>query len=398
MEASKITNSKSIQALAIVVFIASVAIWAASSILLFDKPMWATFMQGFVFFTGLTQGALAIALGVRLASGRWGSPFLRLATAITMGFMPFVALGLLIVFLNHGSIHWWASHADEHLWFNQIFFVTRSIAYFVLFYGVAYSIYKAVRLKAEAVTNDVEHGITIKSFWLLIIYVIGITSFSWDMSMLLNHGYIDTIYSFYFIVATLHGGLSLMVLLSYLFERFFEIKSFPKRTFVNASQLQLSLCIIWFYSWWSQFFPTWYANIPEETSALFYRASKYEFNFYWVYIGMLFLAAIIPFLAFLMTRTRTTKSIQATFSGVILIGLWMQRYIETAPALNKYANKTVTVTHIFHPVNMIFALGIFAALVFGLFKVINKSPDTIPMDNKDPDYSEDVIIADPRGW
>jgi len=398
MQASKITNSKSIQALAIVVFTASMAVWASASIFLFDKPMWATFMHGFIFFTALTQGALAISMAVRLASGDWGAPFLRLGTAIAMGFMPFAIIGLVVVFLNHGSIHWWASHANEHLWFNPIFFVARNILFFGLFYGMAYRIYKAVRLKGEAVTNDVEHGITIKGFWLVVIYVIGMTSFSWDMSMTLNHGYADTIYGFYFIVATIHGGLALMVLLSYLSEKLFGIKSFPKSSFSNASQLQLALCVIWFYTWWSQFFPTWYAHIPEETGSLFIRASKYEFNFYWIYIGMIFLSGVIPFLALLMSRTRNTRSIQASVSMIILGGLWMQRYIETAPALNKYAQETVTVTHIFHPVNLIFALGIFAALIFGLFRVIDKSPDTIPKDDKDPDSTKDVIISDPRGW
>lgn len=388
-------QNRSISSLAIIVMILGIAVWAVTSIVLFKKPAWGTFMHNFVFFTVVAQSAFAIAVAVRLASGKWGSPSLRLGSTINLAFMPIAIIGLIIVFANQGSIHFWAAEPDKHIWFNPLFFIVRNALYFAIFYGLSYRLNKLIRIKGSAADDSIQHRIIMNGFFLLITFVAGMTIFSWDMSMTLNHGYADTIYGLQFIVSGLHGGLALVVLLMTLSGRLFNVESFPQKTYSFGAQLQLALCIIWFYAWWSQFFPTWYAHIPEETHSLFFRAQG---QYLVIYVAAMFLSAVIPFISLLFTRVRESKTALSGVSLIILTGLWLERYLQTNPALDKYMKETVTVVHIFNPINILFGAAVLGAFMFSLMRLLKKSPDAIPLEQSDPSFEQDRLIAKPRGW
>lgn len=380
---------KSVSSLAILLFLLGISAWLVASFAIYKKPLWGSLLSNFVFFTAATQGAFVIAIGIRIASGKWAAPFLRLAAGINLAFIPFSSILLLVVLLNHGQIHFWAAEPNHNLWYNPIFFVTRNVVFFLTFYILSYRLFKLSKLKGSQVNNDVEHKLILHGFFLILIFVVGMTLFSWDMSMTLNHGYADTVYSFYFIFSAIYGGFALTIILMTLSSKLFDV-SFPARTYEYGGQLMLGFTVIWFYLWWSQYFTVWYSHLPEETQVILYRAS---FNYRSIYLGMMFLAAVIPFLLLLLRRVRNTKSALTTVSIVVLLGLWFERYLQTVPPLVKAG--FINYMNALNPVNLLFALALLGGLLVFFLRTAKKNPDVLPSIEKDPN---DILIEKPRGW
>lgn len=375
----------------------AVAIGAAAivaSFVLFNKSAWGIVLSNFVYFTALSQGTLIIVIAIRIASGHWSSPFFRLGQAVNLSFAPIAGVLLLsVLFLGHNSIHFWAAHPSENIWYQPIFFIVRNILYFAVFYSIAYRIFKTSKLKGSNVNAGIHHKITINGVFLITTFFLGMTVFSWDMSMTLNHGYMDSIYPFRFMAVSLYGGLALIIILMSTARKFLGAgQSYPKEIFQNAATLLFTFSIIWFYTWWAQFFPVWYSHMPEETGPQFYVYA----NFRTIYLAMMLFSWGIPWFLMLFHRTRNTVGGLTVVAISALTGHWIQRYLETVPAMQKYAH--VKAIHILNPLNILFALGLLAALVLVLFRFLDRNPEIIPLGPNHPEREKDLLITKPRGW
>lgn len=365
-----------------------------ANFILYKESAWGSVLSNFIYFVALTQGTIIIAIAIRAASGHWSARFFRLGQSVCLAFFPFAAILMLaVLFLGHNSIHFWAAHPEESAWFNPAGFVIRNLALFGLFYLIAYRIFKTSLLQDTEVKPAAYHKITVNSFLLIGVFFLEMTVFSWDMSMTLNHGYMDSIYPFRFIGVALFGGLALNLLLMAIGRKYLNLaKNYPKMLFEKAGTLLFALSIVWFYTWWSQFFPVWYAHIPEKTVPQFYAYQVFRPE----YLSMMIFSWFIPWFAMLFHRTRNTVGGLTVVSVVILIGHWIQRYIETVPAMQKYAD--VKAIFILSPLNVLFALGLICGFILVLSRMLRKYPAIVPLPEIDPEMEKDLLIAQPRGW
>ncbi len=387
-----INKTRTISSLSLLALVVGIVALAASFLFL-GKNGWGVLLSNFLYFTSLAQGSLIAVLIVRVASGHWGRRFFRLGQSINLAFMPFALVFMAAVLLGHSYIHFWAKNPGDSLWFNPVFFVTRNIIFFGLFYALALKLNKTSKTKGSDVTKKTYHSVTMNILFLFIVFVLGMTVFSWDMSMTLTHGYMDTIYTFRFIVGAIYSGLAFNFLIFAAVGKIFGIKILSDKLYQHTSTFFFALSIVWFYTWWAQFFPAWYSHMPEETNTLY---APTQGIFWYMYLGMMVFAWLIPWFSMLFTRVKYKAKGMVIVSSSILFGLWIQRYLEAVPQLK--LSHMISGFLIFHPLNVLVTIGLFGGIFFVLIRIIKRYPEVIPTSEKALDDENDILISKPRGW
>ncbi len=379
-----------------VLFIVGMLGWLASWAIL-DKPPWGIFVSLLALFTGMTQGPFVIAILLRAASANWGARLYRLTAIIALSFMPLAAIMLLIVLVARGSIIPWAAHPSDHFWYNPLFFVGRQMVYFGLFYSLTYTLFRTSHLKGSQAVRIGNHRLLLVGLFTAVTFVLGATIFSWDLGMTLNHHYGDTIYGAYYIMTSFFGGTALTVLLITFLNRPEGTKFFTPLHYRNLASLALALTIICFYGWWSQFFPIWYANIPEETDVIYLRIFSRWGPAYGL---MMVLVSVVPFISLLFKRVRESVRGLSFVAVSILVGLWIQQYVYSAVPLIE-AGRAADLSVISAP-NFLLTAGIVGGFLFVFLRMLQRYPEAYrvsPVEDGDRAETEaDYLFTQPKGW
>lgn len=375
------------------------ALWFISSTVA-GQPAWGIFLTNFLYFTGLTQGVLAVAVILRLTSAKWSANFFRLATLVALAFFPIALVMFIIIFIARGSMLFWIADAEHNLWFNSYFFIARNLIPFIGFYAVAESLSK-VRASMpgnglEEVTEEPPLERQRKSLvkigsLLLIVFVIQETIMSWDLGLMLNHGWTDTAYAPLFITGSVYSGAAAVVLLMLVAMKVFKSVSFTEKHFKNMGQLLLGLGIFWVYVWYIQFFNIYFVNLPEETAPIYLRI----FHGYGaIYVASIVLAAGVPFFMLIVTKIRDSVMGVSLASASILLGIWLDRYLIAVPALVE--QKKTAVLSFINPTNFWFSAGVLSIFLLFLLTTLRRGENVLYTD--EAELEKDSLIAEPKGW
>src|SRR3990170_3654156 len=304
-----------------------------------DGLPWGSFVTNFIYFLGVTQGALAIVVVLRVSSATWGPPFFRIASAIALAFFPIALIMLFIIFIGENSIFFWAKES-HHPYFSSSFFFSRNLIAFLAFYALALVIFNT------SMSNNFKskHSVVHRS----------------------------------------------IVVISSFVKRFFKVDFVPENLFVNFGHLLLALSVLWIYHWWSNFFPMWYGNMPEEVDALYLPIfSAYGATYGW----MMALTAVVPFLSLLFMKVRKSVTALTTVSIIILIGVWLNRYLTVVPSLVK--EETSIYTPVFGFTNLAITLGTLGGFLLLFFMILKRYPRVLASKETEPD---DMFLSEPQGW
>lgn len=386
---------KRVSAMSAVVFVAGLALWLASWAVL-DKPPWGMFVTILALLTSITQAAFVIAILLRTASAKWGARLYRLTASAALAFMPFAVTMLIIVLLARSSIIPWSGEEEQHLWYNPIFFYLRNILYFGLFYGLTYRLLQTSQLKGTKGAEIGNHRLMVLGLATVVTFVYGATFFSWDLSMTLNHHYADTIFGAYYIMNAFFGGTALIILLLTFLKRVVGNDFFTPLHFRNLATLAMAMGIASVFGWWSQFFPIWYANLPEETNAIYLRIFSGWGPTYGI---MMVMVSVIPLITLLFKRVRASATALSTVSVIILVGLWIQQYLSTAaPLINDGLAANLSVISL---TNIALTAGILGGFSFVLLRILQRHPNMyLPEDAAlaHSDTEADYLFSNPEGW
>lgn len=397
MENKELLNKISNTGLALfAVGMAALGLYAFSS----NKIPWDIVLTNFVFLVRFTQGALVIAILLRMASAKWGHVFYRLAFTIGLAFFPIALVMLGISFFSMDAIFFWVEEAGNKVWYNPAFYVLRDSLSFILFYGLAWMLFKST-LNGSKSDDSVSHDDSLvktinfnqlqKGFFVVAAFMIHQTLISYDFGMTLNHEFSETVYAPFFISKSLFAGTAFITLAMIFFRKYLGVKVFKLYHFENIGQLLLGLTVVQFYMWWSQFFPIWYGNMPEETNALYLRIfSSYKP----IFALMMILTFVIPFLGLIFKKVRTTTGGLAAVSSAIILGTWFDSYLTIAPALVEHHK--VVKSFVLNPVNIFFTAGIIGLFLFVLIMMLKNNPQVIP--SSDEEIDNDLVIAKATGW
>lgn len=369
-----------ISAAATLLFFVGIAAWLSSPNAS-QTPPWSIFVTNFTFFIGITQGALSIALVLRLAKCEWARPFYRLSEVVALSFLPIGLAMLLNVIVGGGSLFFWTKEAVGP-WLNLPFFALRNVLLLAVFYALALTLFFSGMSPDPYEKPGITRRIAILSVALLSAFVLHQTVMAWDLSMTLTPGFVSSIFPVGYWVGYLRAGLAALLLIMVFLKTVFKMETLDAKGYFNLANILLGLTVLWLYFWWADFFPVWYANLPEETAFLYTRIFG---PYRTLYALLLSLAAAIPFVALLFKRIRSSLLGLSIVSAVILAGIWIERYLTVAPALIR--QRMTAYTPILGLTNIAIALGITGGLILLLLLLLRLYPQILSGEEEFESYT-----------
>jgi hypothetical protein len=96
----------------------------------------------------------------------------------------------------------------------------------------------------------------------------------------------------------------------------------------DLGKLSFAFTVFWGYLFFSQYLPIWYGKLPWEQTFIITRATPPWSSLSAVWITLCF---VVPFVALIGRAPKMRPLWLGFFTGVILIGLWIEMYLFIAP-------------------------------------------------------------------
>lgn len=317
------------RALIVGVITAAVSIMGA---FLDRQQFFHSYLFAWIFWSGLSLGALVILMMHSLTGGKWGDA-LRGLTSAAGATLPWMALLFLPVLFGLHEIYAWANglfgaggHTHKTQYLTASFFTVRSIFYFLLLISLGHFLRRWSRVPQK---------MTALSSGGLIAYLLCLNFASTDWIMSLTPEWHSTIFVIILAAGQFLGALALLTALLAGLSRHHSLGyALSPKIFQDLGSLLLAFVIFWTYLSFSQFLIIWSGNLPKEISWYLARSQGG-----WQRFGLiLFLAQF--FLPFVLLLSRAAKQSPRRL-GRIAVGIVAANILATfwliAPAFHSHA-------------------------------------------------------------
>ncbi len=323
---------------------------------------WQAYLVNFLFFSGLAAAGVLFGAAMQIAKGHWGKGMHRIAQAFG-AFLPVSYVLFLLLYLGHGRIFPWIGnpvniegHPLPAAWFSVGGLFGRGAIFLLLLYGLCFVfIYYSLRPDMPAVARQLSGWRRRLAEWigrdfggveneaarsrrilarlsppLALAYVIVLSGMAVDLIMSLLPGWLSVLFPAYFFVGAWLSALAGLAVMATLFRRYLGLDFFASNQWHDLGKLIFAFCIFWAYLWFSQYLPIWFGNLPRETLFIETRTEAP-----WTILSTLFFASVFvaPFLLLLWQRVKTIPPYLAAVAGLILLGLWLERFNMVVPSI-----------------------------------------------------------------
>ena len=282
-------------------------------------PFYLDYLSVYGYFISLSIGATFLILLMYLTRAGWGVVIKRVPEHL-MSLLPIYALLFIPILFGLDHIFEWLdpSHiAHDPLiqaklpYLNLEFFVIRNIIYFVVF-SVVSSYYWKNSIRQDNSNKEESSEITKKlqrKSPLAILLMSLVTSFaSFDWLMSLYPHWFSTIFGIYYFAGCMVFVLAVTILIYEILLRYNLVKDYPNTEhFHDLSKLLYGFVIFWSYVSFSQYFLTWYANIPEFTQWYYPRLIGEWKVLFFTLIVLHFLLPLFGFMSRHVKRSATGR-------------------------------------------------------------------------------------------
>jgi Polysulphide reductase, NrfD len=333
------------------VFAALVAVGAAAFLMALSRGealrAWEAYLVNFLFWTGLSFGAVLFAAVLNMTGARWGRSAKRLAEAFS-SYLPVAFLLFWILYFGRRELFHWVDHpvAGKELWLNPGFVFLRDGAGLLLLSCLSVALtYFSVKgdrvwLEARDAGGDAAERAVEASFRsqvrlspaIAIAFAFVLSLVAFDMVMSLDTHWYSTLFGGYFFVGCFYTGIASLYLLSLVSMKNPALGgSIGKGQLHDLGKLLLAFSLLTGYLFYVQFLVIWYANLPEETRFVILRVKTTAWEpLAW---AILFMVFILPFFVLLSRRIKTRRTPMIVLCVMILTGMWLERFILVAPSL-----------------------------------------------------------------
>ncbi len=329
---------------------------------------WRAYLQSWLFFTSVAAGAVMLAGVVTMTRGLWSQPIRRIALSF-VAFLP-VAWVLLIplVIVSGAYIFPWAhgghmlagAHegipAGKQFWLNVPFAAIRNLVLFGAFTAVALAFaYWSLRpdvgvLKEDKVTAQLgiwdrftggwrgaereeiraSHNTATLAPIMALLYALSLSIVAFDFVMSLEPEFKSTLIGGYFFMGAFLGGIAATALVTTAYRRALELENvILAGNYHDLGKLHFAFNVFWTYLFWAQFIVIWYGLLPNEQTFVIHRFTSPNGA---IALTVLFCLFVIPFFGLLGVKPKRTPGIQAIFNAIVLLGLWLERWLLTYPS------------------------------------------------------------------
>jgi hypothetical protein len=365
LNAQPIDIGKTVRSLGIIFTIIGVVVFFAAFFSDYpDKLLWGTYFVSLLFWMGLAVGGVMTAAIFQIVRALWAVPIRRLGEA-HISFLPWAFLLWAATYFGKEHLYPWATTPmpGREWWMQPNFVYLRFAVLFALFFWMLISFTrKSLRsdvgvAREHADDQDLWKGGTYKNLtanWrgseeevldaqrkmsfrapiLVACYAVLWTLFATELIVGMDTVWFSNMFGGFEFLANIYTAWAMIAILSYLIaSRHSEFgKNLKHRQLWDLGMLTFGFCMLWGYTFFSQFLPQWYGNMPEETQWLILRTRELP----WKGLGYVTFACafVVPFILLL---SRDVKKNPVTFSlvGIIIfIGVWLTKYMTVMPQLS----------------------------------------------------------------
>lgn len=331
---------------------------------LFVAPqrVWQAYLINFLFFSGLAAAGVLFGAVMQIAKGHWGKSMHRIGQGFG-AFLPASYLLFLIFYFGRNQIFPWIANpvnSDGHplptAWFNIGGLFARGALFLAVLYILCFVfMYYSLRPDMPAVARQLKgwrrrlvdwigrdfggeedeaarsRGVLARlSPVLALSYALILSGMAVDLIMTLTPGWVSVLYPAYFFIGAWLSALAGMAVMATLFRKQFDLDFWASNQWHDLGKLIFAFCIFWAYLWFSQYLPIWYGNLPRETIFIETRIDAP-----WAMLSIAFFALvfILPFLLLLWQKVKMVPPYLASVAGLILLGLWLERYSAVVPSI-----------------------------------------------------------------
>jgi len=284
-----------------------------------------SYLVGFIFWTGITLGSLALLMLQHLTGGVWGLVIRRALEAATRT-LPLILILFIPIIVGLKLIYPWTNSAwmnsveslrQKASYLNPGFFIIRAAIYFAFWSVCTWALNWFSLQQDRTARKRYRRRMQMVSGPGLAFLIISITFASVDWVMSLEPAWFSTIFGLIFVAAWSLSALSFAILtMSWLSRRAPMDKVVQPRHFHDWGNLLLALVMLWTYFAFSQYLLIWSGNLPEETA--WYVARKHG-GWGVIALAIVILQFAFPFLTLLSRAAKKSSERLATLALFILI-------------------------------------------------------------------------------
>ena len=363
-----------------------------------STAQWGFLVANFIFLLGITQFGIAFSAIMRICKADWARSYYRIAELITLSFLPFAIIGFLYIH-KYGSPHlfyWFNEPPEANLspWLDSTFLLYRNLLAQLVFYVMAIvyfvmgllpditeqdsrsgptwrqSFYRwLLSIKRNKDNESLKHNVYFYAPLVLVVTVIANTFIAWDFGMMLVPHYHSTIYPMYFILGNMLAGTAALFFLMVVLSQFISIDNYFKTVQIQSIGILLTVfALFWLYMFWSQFFVSWFGNLPHEYGVLSLQMYGHYAPFFWIMMCCNF---GIPFASLIFLWVKQTLWTMTLLAVIINIGMWLNRYLLVIPALVEGHHPFMTFSELTMTISLVTGFLFVLLFSFNVFPMVS---------------------------
>ena len=341
---------------------------------------WISYVSNWLFFTSIAIGGVLFGVATWIVKSKWNWSMRRVSQSF-VAFLPFsflLALPMLLM-LRENYFPWIDMMgvdpvvSQKEAYLNIPFLVTRNLVGMLALFGMAtYFVYLAIRPdmgRTEGADEDdpgrASWRVRLTQGWMgqeeeevssykrmttiapafVMIYAIVMSIFSYDWAMSLEPHWFSTMFGPWFFMGAFWGGIACTALWSlYLRNQHTDFKNhIGLQQRHDIGKLAFAFTVFWAYLFFSQYIVIWYGKLPWEQAWIITRSDPASWGPYWLMIVSL--CFFIPFVGLIGRKPKMKPKLLATFTAIIVVGLWTERYGMVAPSLWHEGDPIFTIWH-----------------------------------------------------
>ncbi|HEY0671355.1 MAG TPA: NrfD/PsrC family molybdoenzyme membrane anchor subunit [Longimicrobiales bacterium] len=322
---------------------------------------WRAYHFNWLFFTSIAQGAVTLAVVVTITRGVWSRPIRRLALSFA-AFLPVAWLLAIPILFGAEHIFPWVADPNaiqpgKDAYLNVPFMSIRILGLLglLIFFDLKFAYWALrpdlglirdtvpqslqplyARMTRDWRGQDAEEAVAAKKLGVLgpviaALFAVAFGVVAWDFVMSLEPHWFSTMIGPYFFMGGFLGGVAATVVLCVLYVLRGNARHVIEPVNLHdIGKLMFGFCVFWAYLFYSQFIVIWYGLLPIEQAWLVHRFGMPFQPLMALVFACLF---VFPFFGLMGVAPKRTPQILVFFAGIVLIGLWLERYMLVYPSL-----------------------------------------------------------------
>jgi hypothetical protein len=285
-----------------------------------------SWLVGFIFWSGITLGCLALLMLQHVTGGAWGLVIRRVLEAATRT-LPLILILFIPVVIGLRQIYPWTnaevmneSNALQQKaahYLNPNFFVLRAVLYFAIWSALALLLNWYSLQQDRTAESRYQKRMQMISGPGLGVFVLTVTFAAIDWAMSLEPAWSSTIFGLIFVASWSLSALSFATIVMAWLAKREPMNTVAKPShFHDWGNLLLALVMLWTYFAFSQYLIIWSGNLPEETT--WYVVRKHG-GWGAIAVAIAVLQFAFPFLSLLSRAAKESASKLAMLALLILI-------------------------------------------------------------------------------